>query len=124
MKFLIFSGTTEGRTLSRELAEAGGEVTVSVATGYGREMQGDLPGIAILRGRMQRADMKAALRGMDLCVDATHPYALIVSQNIRTACEVTGARLIRVRREEIQEVKGAEPFHLCGTEAYQESMMQ
>ena len=37
MKIVIFSGTTEGRALSRLLAEQGAEVTVCVATEYGRE---------------------------------------------------------------------------------------
>ena len=36
MKFVIFSGTTEGRKLSALLAEAGAEVTVCVASAYGR----------------------------------------------------------------------------------------
>ena len=37
MKLLIFGGTTEGRLLARRLAEAGAQVTVSVATPMGAE---------------------------------------------------------------------------------------
>ena len=37
MNIVIFSGTTEGRVLSHALAQRGIPVTVSVATGYGRE---------------------------------------------------------------------------------------
>ena len=52
MKMVVFSGATEGRTLSRELAALGAEVTVCVATDYGREEQGDFPGITVLSGRL------------------------------------------------------------------------
>ena len=37
MRFVIFSGTTEGRKLSALLAEAGANVTVCVASDYGSE---------------------------------------------------------------------------------------
>lgn len=43
MKVILFGGATEGRTLSRELAALGVEVTVCVATDYGREEQGNFP---------------------------------------------------------------------------------
>ena len=42
MKIVIFSGTTEGRELSKLLAEAGVSVTVCVATEYGGEEQSGL----------------------------------------------------------------------------------
>ena len=37
MNVVVFSGTTEGRELSRQLAALGIEVTVSVATPLGQE---------------------------------------------------------------------------------------
>ena len=40
MNVVVFSGTTEGRELSRQLAALGIEVTVSVATPLGQEEQG------------------------------------------------------------------------------------
>ena len=86
MKILIFSGTADGRLLSRALADRGADVTVCVATEYGNEAQGTYPGVAVLTGRKGADEMAALLRGFDLCIDATHPYALIVSQNIREAC--------------------------------------
>ena len=51
MRFVIFGGTTEGRTLSLALAEAGAEVTVCVASAYGQEQQGEAPGVEIERSR-------------------------------------------------------------------------
>ena len=110
MKLVIFSGTTEGRRLSRELARLGAEVTVCVATGYGREEQGEFPGITVLSGRMEPDEMARVVSGADLCVDATHPYAAQASQNIRAACEASGTPLLRLLREESSIPQGAEIF--------------
>ena len=99
MKILLFSGTADGRLLSRELADRGAEVTVCVATEYGTEAQGSYPGVTVLTGRKDAQEMAALLPGYELCIDATHPYALIVSQNIREACKKTGVPYRRLLRE-------------------------
>ena len=39
MRILLFGGTTEGRVLSENLAARRDDVTVCVATDYGREEQ-------------------------------------------------------------------------------------
>ena len=51
MNVVVFSGTTEGRELSRQLAALGIEVTVSVATPLGQEEQGSTPGVTVRCGR-------------------------------------------------------------------------
>lgn len=110
MSFIIFSGTTEGRRLSCELARLGAQVTVCVATEYGREEQGDAPGIMVLSGRMDEEDMRRAMAGAHLCVDATHPYAVQASRNISTACAGAGIPLLRLLREESLIPTGAQIF--------------
>lgn len=107
MRILMFGGTTEGRLLSRDLARDGAEVTVCVATDYGREEQGEAPGVTVLVGRKGRTEMERILPGYDLCVDATHPYATEVTANLRQACAVTGIRYCRLLREESEHVQGA-----------------
>ena len=100
MNIVIFSGTTEGRLLSHLLAEKGTQVTVCVATEYGCEEQGEAPGITVLTGRKTVEEMTALLRGSDLCVDATHPYAVEVTKSVQLACaaaEVPYRRLLRDR---------------------------
>ena len=99
MKIVIFSGTTEGRLLSRLLAEKGADVTVCVATEYGCEEQGEAPGITVLTGRKTVEEMTSLLRGSDLCVDATHPYAAAVTENIRRACGLAGVPCRRLLRD-------------------------
>lgn len=83
MNIVLFSGTTEGRRLSLALAGLGAAVTVCVATEYGREEQGEADGITVLSGRLDGAGMARTVRGADLCVDATHPYAVQASETIR-----------------------------------------
>ena len=110
MKFVIFSGTTEGRRLSHALVQLGGSVTVCVATEYGRAEQGSAPGMTVLSGRMEPPEMAQAASGADLCVDATHPYAIQASQNIRAACGEAGTPLLRLLREESAVPEGAKLF--------------
>ena len=76
MKAVVFSGTTEGRRFSKKLAALGAEVTVCVATPLGAEEQGEMAGITVYAGRLGPDAMAALLTGADLCVDATHPYAV------------------------------------------------
>lgn len=100
-KIVIFAGTTEGRRLSEILAEAGIAHTVCVATEYGeivmREQTesteavqtGGQPLVNLHRGRMDREQMQEFLRneGYEIIVDATHPYAQVVTENIRGAVD-------------------------------------
>lgn len=98
MNILIFGGTTEGRVLSHQLAALGANVTVSVATPYGAETQGRCRGVQVLCGRMETVQMAALLPGYAVCIDATHPYAVQASKNIRTACAQTGTEYRRLLR--------------------------
>lgn len=94
----IFSGTTEGRMLSHQLASEGVPVTVCVATEYGRAEQGQAPGITVHTGRLEPSAMADLVAGAALCVDATHPYAVQASANIRAACEKAGVPCLRLLR--------------------------
>lgn len=102
MKLVIFAGTSEGRTLCTKLSQAGIQATVCVATEYGREVLPSMPGIAVHTGRMTAAEMTDFLQQTRLVVDATHPYAVEVSQNIRQACETDNCRYIRLLRPKTQ----------------------
>ena len=106
MRILIFSGTADGRRLSRRLADRSAEVTVCVATEYGSEEQGEYAGIRVLTGRRTAEEMAALLPGFALCIDATHPYAVRVSGNIRAACESAAVPYKRLLRKAC-EAEGA-----------------
>ena len=84
MKILLFAGTGDGHDLALWLAEKGIPFTVSVATEYGETL---LPeGMDVHVGRMDVPAMADLMgRGYTLVVDATHPYAVEVTKNIRAA---------------------------------------
>ena len=97
-KIVIFAGTTEGRRLSEILADAGIAHTVCVATEYGEIVMREQTDAEAVRakeqsivslhcGRMDRKQMEEFLRneGYEIVVDATHPYARVVTENIRDA---------------------------------------
>lgn len=100
MKILLFGGTTEGRLLAEGLAQAGHAVTVSVATQLGAEALGEFPAGQVLTGRLDQAAMEPLLRDHDLCIDATHPYAVEVTKNLQGACRRLGVPLRRLLRPE------------------------
>ena len=66
MRLIVFGGTTEGRLLSCEMARLGAAVTVCVATEYGKEEQGEQPGVEVRAGRLDGEQMRAAVAGADL----------------------------------------------------------
>ena len=98
MRIVIFSGTTEGRELSKRLSQAGASVTVCVATEYGEEEQGRVPGVVTRTGPLSAAEKRKLLRDAMLCVDATHPYARHVTESVRAACAEAEVEYIRLLR--------------------------
>lgn len=63
--------------------------------------------IKVLRGRMDRYQMEEFIRnqGIHLVIDATHPHARLVSEEIQEACGRTGVRLERCLRTEGEQNK-------------------
>lgn len=103
MNVLVFGGTTEGRLLADELLKRGFEVTVSVATPLGAEELSGLPGLELWVGRKDVQELEQAVKSFDRCIDATHPYAVLASGNIRAACQQAGVPLSRLSRPESQK---------------------
>lgn len=101
---LLFAGTTEGRQIARRLSELGYAVTVCVATQTGADYLEGIPHLHILTGRKDETEMEELMAGDYLCcIDATHPYAVMASAQIRNACEKTGLTLYRLLRKEVSE---------------------
>ena len=116
-KILIFAGTTEGRRLSEYLAEAGIAHTICVATEYGEIVLKEHPLATVHRGRMNREQMQEYLKegAFDVVVDATHPYAAAVTENIREAVALAQKKesiltisYMRLKRETESEDDGTE----------------
>ena len=104
---LIFAGTTEGRTLAEYASAHSIRCFVSVATDYGKSLIEHLEDITILTGRMDEKEMEHFIEENDirLVIDATHPFAREVTENIRSACEKA-----RIRLEEVRYVRCIRPF--------------
>lgn len=109
-KVLIFSGTTEGRELAETLSEVGIFCEVCVATEYGKEVMEPGDNIRVHPGRLDEAAMQSLMReGKFLAVvDATHPYAVEVSEHIRKSAGDTGLSCLRLKRDTVTERREAE----------------
>ena len=103
-KLLLFAGTTEGRELAEYLAGCKVQVTACVATEYGETLISPQTNLTVHAGRMDRQQMQQLIQqeGFDLVIDATHPYAAVVTQNIAAACAQTDVPLYRCLRESEQ----------------------
>ena len=105
-KLLIFGGTTEGRRLCEACAARGIPALYCVATEDGARAVAGLAGIAIRAERLDAEAIADLLQqfGPALVIDATHPYAREASRNIKEACDVAAFPLLRVARENGEDV--------------------
>ncbi len=86
------------------LAASGINHTVSVASQYGSDVMSKDPHVRVKIGRMDEHEMYDLLAGEgfgegDIIVDATHPYAAAVSDNIKDAAQKAGCMLYRITRQ-------------------------
>jgi len=100
-KLCIFAGTTEGRELVELLAGQPVEVTACVATEYGETLLTPREHLTVSNKRLTEGAMEVLFRrtGFELVVDATHPYAAEVTENIAAACRKAGVEYLRLLRE-------------------------
>jgi len=106
-RILILGGTTEARELAGRLAKRTDlEVVVSLA---GRTRSPAPQPVPVRSGGFGGAAGLAdylAKEGIDVLVDATHPYADIISANAATAARQAGVPLIVLRRPPWRAVAG------------------
>lgn len=107
MRIVIFSGTTEGRKLSEFLCENEIEHHVCVATESGQQVMESSGYARVHVGRMDEEKMRTFLEEeASFVVDATHPYAQVVTETIRrvtTELSYEYWRVLRGKEEEIVE---------------------
>ena len=100
-KVLIFGNTKEARDIARTLRRRGRQVMFSVVSEYAKSQ---LPlGSLCHVGRLDGAKMLAFIReeNPQRVVDATHPYAVLASQNIRQCCDALNIAYERVHFDDI-----------------------
>ncbi len=96
----LIGGTSEGRALIKALANFDVELFVSVATDYGARLIERQDNLTILAERMDLGKMQAFLQEhKPACViDATHPYATIVTATVQKACALEKTKYLRLLR--------------------------
>lgn len=101
MRIVIFGGTAEGRLLAESFRGTELELHICVATEYGASLLPKRENIVVHMGRMQEEEMEDFLAEISpsYCLDATHPYAARVTENIRRACEIQKISYIRIYRK-------------------------
>ena len=88
-KVLIFGGTTEGRVLASVCDDLHISTILSVATEYGRDV---LPSFKYVSVQNKRLDIEEITKliekeAVSCIIDASHPYAFLISRNILSALE-------------------------------------
>ena len=98
-KICVFAGTTEGREVVSFL-QGQAEVYACVATEYGQTLLPRGEQVTVSAVRLSQEEMEALFRThrFDLVIDATHPYADVVTRNICAACAATGTQYHRLLR--------------------------
>ncbi len=108
-KFCVFAGTTEGRKIVEFLCERSACVTACVATEYGQMMLTPARDLTIVEKRLDEAAMEEFFKkeAFDLVLDATHPYASLVTENIKTACKAADIEYLRLCRADSDNASAA-----------------
>ena len=122
MKILILGGTADARELAERLMALGHDVTTSLAgrtskpaIPAGQLRVGKFGGIPGLVGYLRAA-------GIDRLVDATHPYAGLISVNAVGASQAIGIPLVRYTRPPWVEPEGAAWVHVPTVHAAAEAL--
>ena len=97
---LLFGGTTEGRILAEYLSHNHIHTYVCVATDYGEKLLPEDQYITSNAKRLTEVEIVNLLEqnDFDMVLDATHPFAVVVSGNIKRACERKKTDYIRILR--------------------------
>ena len=110
----LLSGTGEGPKLAKALIQEGWSVTVSVVSFQASISYSDLSleklKIGLLEGVKEIVkvleDSELDHQGFDWVLDATHPFAELISSSLREACEYLSQPLVRYERPQEDLDKG------------------
>lgn len=104
---LVLAGTSEGRQAALALQENGYKILASVTSSYGRELMLQCGVKPVRQGQLDMPALMDLLYqgGFKLIVDATHPYAAVISTYALQAARLLGIEYLRLERpaEDIPE---------------------
>ena len=99
----VIAGTLDGRNLAARVQEhSGEEVLVSVVSQYGAQLA-EHPGITVHTGRLDESAMCDLIQdnNIRLLIDASHPYAAIVTATAQEAAKKMDIPFVRFERKEV-----------------------
>ena len=102
----LLSGTSEGPRLAEDLIKRGWNISVSVVSRQASIPYQDLPLQKLIIGSINGIEgikkilleAQAFDQEFDLIIDATHPFAVLISSNLREVCKELGQSLLRYER--------------------------
>ena len=102
---ILFAGTTEGRLIAEACRGKPLELYVCVATEYGQTLIEPAENIHVLAGGKNESGIEKLLleHPGSLVIDATHPYAQGITEDVAGACARLGMKYVRVLRAEQHE---------------------
>ena len=103
-KVIVFAGTTEGREICSFLKKYEIASLACTATEYGKCRIEEGGALTVRSGRLTEEEMEQLFgeEQPEMVIDATHPYADLVSENIRSACEKAGKTYLRLLRPSLE----------------------
>ncbi|MBF0779519.1 precorrin-6A reductase [Granulicatella sp. 19428wC4_WM01] len=112
MMRLLFSGTSDGTEVAKLLFDLDLDVTISVVTDYGRLLASKF-GQPVIQGRMTQDDMVQYIQDNHITevIDASHPFADIVSKEAIQAAKRAGVPYVRYERASTLDLSGAIVVH-------------
>ena len=100
----ILSGTSDGPEIANRLLELNYSVFVSVLTYKAGQAYIDNPKLHIITGKLNNKDEVISFinKNKITCViDATHPFAVIISKNLNNACKEINTPLLLFERKSL-----------------------
>lgn len=101
-RIVVFAGTNEGRVLCEFLAKKNVDVTAIVATKYASEVMPEISCLKVITGRLSVEEISRLIDDYDFIVDATHPYAKLISDNIKLSCIEKNKKILRIVRPNLE----------------------
>lgn len=100
---LVLSGTSDGREIVKELLSKGSKVLASTATEYGGDLLSTNKNLIINTQPLDINKMQNIITEYQIekVIDATHPYASIVSANAMEVCSILELPYYRYERENV-----------------------
>lgn len=118
---LVLAGTSEGREAAWRLQQSGHEILASVTSPYGKELMNASGVRSVRQGALEMPELLALLHegSYKMIVDATHPYAAVISRLAMEAARILDIEYVRLERptqslpEDVLAIQNLEELPRC-----------